>query len=245
MTVLADRVAPGRSDPLCRRASSWRRTARSISPMPPRASLLRIGAAPIERACSTSWSSPPPAACSPMTRRPGRPASWPTASRSRTASPCRPTAIPCSSTETGRYRIWKIDGRASDLDVRSGSPQARVLLDNLPGYPDNLMRGRDGRIWVGLFKPRNPAADSLARRPFMRKVLLRLPRSCVAAGQVVRARLRHRRGRPRHGGPAGSERRLSRDDRRDRDRGPPLHPQPARARGSAGCRDGCEALANL
>ncbi len=26
--------------------------------------------------------------------------------------------------ETGRYRIWKIDGRAEDLDVRSGSPQA-------------------------------------------------------------------------------------------------------------------------
>ena len=39
--------------------------------------------------------------------------------------------------ETGRYRIWKIDSRARDLDVRSGSPQARVLLDNLPGYPDN------------------------------------------------------------------------------------------------------------
>ena len=26
--------------------------------------------------------------------------------------------------ETGRYRIWKIDGRANDLDVQSGSPQA-------------------------------------------------------------------------------------------------------------------------
>jgi sugar lactone lactonase YvrE len=84
--------------------------------------------------------------------------------------------------ETGRYRIWKFDGRASDLDVRSGSPQARVLVDNLPGYPDNLMRGRDGRIWVGLFKPRNPAADSLAQRPFIRKVMLRLPRSFIPLG---------------------------------------------------------------
>ena len=27
--------------------------------------------------------------------------------------------------ETGRYRIWKIDSRARDLDVRSGSPQAQ------------------------------------------------------------------------------------------------------------------------
>jgi sugar lactone lactonase YvrE len=85
--------------------------------------------------------------------------------------------------ETGRYRIWTIDGRANDLDVRSGSPQARVLLDNLPGYPDNLMRGRDGRIWVGLFKPRNPAADSLAQSPFLRKVLLRLPRSLLPLGK--------------------------------------------------------------
>jgi len=85
--------------------------------------------------------------------------------------------------ETGRYRIWKIDARASDLDVQGGSPSAKILLDNLPGYPDNLMRGREGRIWVGLFKPRNPAADSLAERPLMRKVLLRLPRSLLPLGQ--------------------------------------------------------------
>ncbi|MTD95572.1 SMP-30/gluconolactonase/LRE family protein [Hyphomicrobium sp. xq] len=86
-------------------------------------------------------------------------------------------------TETGRYRIWKVDAGASDLDVRSGSPQAQVLLDNLPGYPDNLMRGRDGRIWVGLFKPRNPAADGLAEKPFMRKMLVRLPRFLLPLGE--------------------------------------------------------------
>ena len=86
-------------------------------------------------------------------------------------------------TETGRYRVWKIDGRAHDIDVKAGGPQARVLLDNLPGYPDNVVRGRDGRFWVGLFKPRNPAADSLAERPFMRKVLLRLPRFLLPLGK--------------------------------------------------------------
>jgi sugar lactone lactonase YvrE len=85
--------------------------------------------------------------------------------------------------ETGRYRIRKVDAGARDLDVTSASPQAQVLLDNLPGYPDNLMRGRDGRIWVGLFRPRNPAADSLAERPFLRKVLLRLPRSLLPLGE--------------------------------------------------------------
>lgn len=84
--------------------------------------------------------------------------------------------------ETGRYRIWKIDVHTRDLDVASGSPEARVLLDNLPGYPDNLMRGRDGRIWVGLYRPRNPAADILAERPFLRGMLLRLPRSLLPLG---------------------------------------------------------------
>ena len=85
--------------------------------------------------------------------------------------------------ETGRYRVWKVDSRADNLNVQSGSPQARILLDNLPGYPDNLMRGRDGRIWVGLFRPRNPAADKLADKPFMRKILLRLPRFMLPLGQ--------------------------------------------------------------
>lgn len=86
-------------------------------------------------------------------------------------------------TETGRYRVWKVDAQANDLDVQSGSSQAKVLLDNLPGYPDNLTRGRDGRFWVGLFKPRNPAADSLAEQPFLRKVLLRLPRFLLPLGE--------------------------------------------------------------
>lgn len=84
--------------------------------------------------------------------------------------------------ETGRYSVWRIDADARDLDVRSGSALAEPLLENLPGYPDNVMRGRDGRIWVGLFKPRNPAADRLAERPFWRKVLIRLPRRWLPTG---------------------------------------------------------------
>jgi sugar lactone lactonase YvrE len=85
--------------------------------------------------------------------------------------------------ETGRYRVWRIDGRADDVDVRRGSAQARVLRDNLPGYPDNLMRGRDGRIWVGLVRPRNPAADTVAQWPFLRKIALRLPQSLLPLGK--------------------------------------------------------------
>ena len=79
--------------------------------------------------------------------------------------------------ETGKYRVWKIDVNARDLDVTQGGAQAHVLFDNLPGYPDNLMRGRDGRIWLGFAKPRNPTIDKLADKPFMRQVTLRLPRA--------------------------------------------------------------------
>ena len=79
--------------------------------------------------------------------------------------------------ETGKYRVWKILVSAKDLDISNPSDQAKPLFNNLPGYPDNLMRGLDGKIWLGLVKPRNPTVDKLAVNPFMRKLTLRLPRS--------------------------------------------------------------------
>ena len=80
-------------------------------------------------------------------------------------------------TETGRYRVWKIAVTADRLDVASGSPLATVLFDNLPGYPDNLMRGQDGRIWLGFSAPRNPTVDNMAGKPWLREMTLRLPRA--------------------------------------------------------------------
>jgi sugar lactone lactonase YvrE len=80
--------------------------------------------------------------------------------------------------ETGQYRVWKVAVAASELDVRGpANPQAQRLLDNLPGYPDNLMRGQDGRIWLGFTKPRSAVVDAMADRPFLRKLTLRLPRA--------------------------------------------------------------------
>jgi sugar lactone lactonase YvrE len=81
--------------------------------------------------------------------------------------------------ETGEYRIWSVDPRASDLSAKAsvgGTPRARVLLSNLPGYPDNLTRGENGRIWLGLAKPRAAAVDRLSARPFLRKIVVRLPK---------------------------------------------------------------------
>jgi sugar lactone lactonase YvrE len=79
--------------------------------------------------------------------------------------------------ETGRYRLWKVAVDAADLDATRASPQATVLFDNLPGYPDNLMRGDAGRIWVGLSGPRSAAVDDMAGQPFLRALTLRLPRA--------------------------------------------------------------------
>ena len=84
-------------------------------------------------------------------------------------------------TETGKFRLWKIATSASGLNVAQVSlkpnPQAIVLMDNLPGYPDNLMRGLDGKIWMGFAKPRNPTADNMADKPWLRRLTLRLPRA--------------------------------------------------------------------
>jgi len=84
-------------------------------------------------------------------------------------------------TETGKFRLWKIATSASGLNVAQASArpnlQAIVLMDNLPGYPDNLMRGLDGKIWMGFAKPRNPTADNMADKPWLRRLTLRLPRA--------------------------------------------------------------------
>ena len=79
--------------------------------------------------------------------------------------------------ETGKYRVWKIAVAAANLDVSQGSPQASVLFDNLPGYPDNLMRGQDGKIWLGFSGPRSKEVDAMADNPFLRAVTMRLPRA--------------------------------------------------------------------
>ncbi len=77
--------------------------------------------------------------------------------------------------ETGAYRIWRIPVAARNMDLTRSAGEAKVIVDNLPGYPDNLMRGRNGRIWAGLVKPRSRLLDWLADKPLLRRVAMRLP----------------------------------------------------------------------
>jgi sugar lactone lactonase YvrE len=73
--------------------------------------------------------------------------------------------------ETSAYRILKfwIEGP----DAGTSEP----LLENLPGFPDNINSGFRSRFWVGLIAPRNELLDRLSNAPRARKVIMRLPRA--------------------------------------------------------------------
>ncbi|MEC8429071.1 MAG: SMP-30/gluconolactonase/LRE family protein [Pseudomonadota bacterium] len=71
--------------------------------------------------------------------------------------------------ETSEYRVWKhwLAGEKAG--------QSEVLLDNLPGFPDNILAGQNGRYWLGFTSPRIALLDNLADKPFVRKVVQRMP----------------------------------------------------------------------
>lgn len=71
--------------------------------------------------------------------------------------------------ETGSYRVLRywIKG------PRQG--QSEPVIEALPGFPDNLSTGMNGRYWVALIAPRNDLLDALADKPFIRKMIQRLP----------------------------------------------------------------------
>jgi sugar lactone lactonase YvrE len=71
--------------------------------------------------------------------------------------------------ETGHYRILKywLDGALQG--------QTEVLVDNLPGFPDNIKNGMNGRFWIGFAAPRNRLLDRLSDKPALRKIVQRLP----------------------------------------------------------------------
>ncbi len=51
-----------------------------------------------------------------------------------------------------------------------------LLVEDLPGYPDNIARGSDGLIWVTIASPVDPVLERLKRSPrFLRKQVTRIP----------------------------------------------------------------------
>jgi len=76
--------------------------------------------------------------------------------------------------ESGEYvvkRLW-LEG--------SNKGTVETVIDNLPGFPDNISRGINGRYWVGIVSPRNNRLDRISRYPaavsnFVRRTIMNLP----------------------------------------------------------------------
>jgi strictosidine synthase len=76
--------------------------------------------------------------------------------------------------ETGLYRMTRLQLTGE----RRGRTQ--VLIDNLPGFPDNLTH-HEGVFWVAIVSPRDKVVDMLAGRPWLAKLAARLPESMQPA----------------------------------------------------------------
>lgn len=76
----------------------------------------------------------------------------------------------CVAESTGRtvVRRWLTGPRADEVEL---------LVDDLPGYPDNIARGSDGLIWVTISSPVNPVLERvlLPGPRFLRSLAWRLP----------------------------------------------------------------------
>ncbi|MEM7135661.1 MAG: hypothetical protein AAF500_03730 [Myxococcota bacterium] len=53
--------------------------------------------------------------------------------------------------------------------------RAEAVWTSLPGMPDGMDRGADGRIWVGLFRKRSAFLTWAHKNPWIKPLLLRLP----------------------------------------------------------------------
>jgi hypothetical protein len=73
--------------------------------------------------------------------------------------------------ETYMYRIQKYWLKGN----KAGSSE--IFIDNLPGFPDNISSNEKGIFWVALFNPRNNFIEMSSNKPFLRKIVLRLPES--------------------------------------------------------------------
>lgn len=71
--------------------------------------------------------------------------------------------------ETSAYRIQKVWIKGE----KAG--QSEILLSNLPGIPDGISSNGKGMYWVAFPSLRKKIIDNMADKPFLRKVIMRLP----------------------------------------------------------------------
>jgi sugar lactone lactonase YvrE len=72
--------------------------------------------------------------------------------------------------ETAAYRIHRVWLNGP----KAG--QSEIFIDNLPGFPDGISSNRRDKFWLALVTPRDQTLDKLLPRPYLRKVVMRLPK---------------------------------------------------------------------
>lgn len=71
-------------------------------------------------------------------------------------------------TASYRVRVYWLTG--------PGKGKSDIFIDNLPGFPDGISSNGRDTFWLAMFTTRNPTADNLAPRPYLRKMIWRLPK---------------------------------------------------------------------
>ena len=71
--------------------------------------------------------------------------------------------------ETGAYRIQRVQLSGKD------SGRVELFAENLPGFPDGINYDEQGNLWVSLPSIRNPLLDQVLDKPYLRKMIYRLP----------------------------------------------------------------------
>src|SRR5689334_929114 len=79
--------------------------------------------------------------------------------------------------ETGKYRVRRVWLKEPKLG------QDDMFIDNLPGFPDGISSNGTDKFWLALVTPRSAALDRMLPHPFLRKVVIRLPKFLQPAPQ--------------------------------------------------------------
>jgi sugar lactone lactonase YvrE len=79
--------------------------------------------------------------------------------------------------ETGMYRVRRVWLREPKMG------QNDIFVDNLPGFPDGISSNGRDRFWLALVAPRQAMFDRMQPYPFMRKMVVRLPKFLQPAAQ--------------------------------------------------------------
>lgn len=79
--------------------------------------------------------------------------------------------------ETGMYRVRRVWLKEPKMG------QNDIFIDNLPGFPDGISTNGRDRFWLALVAPRQAMFDRMQPYPFMRKMVLRLPKFLQPAAE--------------------------------------------------------------